>query len=72
VPGRAALRRVALSPEEAAAVLGVSRASLYRALARGELPRRKGGRRTLVAVADLARLAGMDVEELLELMGPGA
>jgi excisionase family DNA binding protein len=37
---------------EAAALLGVSRAKLYREFLAGRLPKRKAGGRTLVAMTD--------------------
>jgi excisionase family DNA binding protein len=45
--------RISYSPVEAAKVLGVSRAYMYVLLARGEIPARKIGTRTLIAAADL-------------------
>lgn len=44
---------LAVRPEEAAALIGVSRASLYRLLAAGEIPSRRAGRARLVAVRHL-------------------
>jgi excisionase family DNA binding protein len=45
--------RISYSPVEAAKVLGVSRAYMYVLLARGEIPARKIGTRTLIAATDL-------------------
>ena len=45
--------RISYSPVEAAKVLGVSRAYMYVLLARGVVPARKIGTRTLIADADL-------------------
>jgi excisionase family DNA binding protein len=50
------LNRIAFSPPEVARVLGVGEATVYRLLRAGSLPRRKIGRRTLVAAEDLRRL----------------
>jgi excisionase family DNA binding protein len=44
--------RLALRPLEAAAMLGISRASLYREMQAGRLPKRKAGGRTLIATED--------------------
>jgi excisionase family DNA binding protein len=38
---------------EAVKATGLSRSALYEALRRGDLPARKAGRRTIIAVADL-------------------
>jgi excisionase family DNA binding protein len=46
---------LALAPKAAAAALGISRASIYSLLKKGELPRRKVGRRTLIAISDLEK-----------------
>lgn len=46
--------RLAVSVEEAAGIVGVSRTILFGALRRGELPRLKIGGRTLIRRADLA------------------
>ena len=47
--------KLLLNVDEAAAVLGVSRATLYRAVRRGELRLTKLGRRTLLARTELER-----------------
>lgn len=53
--------RLALRPLEAAVMLGISRATLYREMQAGRLPKRKLGGRTLIATEDarawLARLS---------------
>lgn len=49
----AAPERLALRPEEAASVLGLSRPHLYRMLLSGELPSFKSGRARLIRVADI-------------------
>lgn len=48
--------RLTLSVEEAAVALGISRASAYEAVHRGEIPHIKIGKRMLVPRASLARL----------------
>jgi excisionase family DNA binding protein len=45
--------RIAYRPREAAKALGISHAQLYILMARGEIPARKMGKRTLLTVADL-------------------
>lgn len=52
--------RLAYSPAEAAAALGVSRSSLYLALRRGDVHSRTLGGRRLVPRAELDRLLGLD------------
>jgi excisionase family DNA binding protein len=49
---------IAVSPAIAAEAIGVSRASIYNLIARGELTAHKIGRSTRIAVADLERLIG--------------
>lgn len=53
--------RLALRPLEAAAMLGISRATLYREILAGRLRKRKSGGRSLIATEDarawLARLS---------------
>ncbi len=50
--------------DEAAAILGISRRSAYRAAAKAQLPTIRLGRRLLVPTASLLRLLGvMDVPE---------
>lgn len=44
--------RLALRPSEAAAMLGISRATLYREILAGRLRKRKSGGRTLIATED--------------------
>lgn len=48
--GRAPLPRLTYSVREAAALLGVGAASLYRAINRGEIPTIRIGRRRLITV----------------------
>lgn len=50
--------RLTLTVEEAAALLGISRAFAYEAVNRGEIPSLRIGRRILVPKAALNRLAG--------------
>lgn len=47
------VRRVALSPNEAAAALGISRAKLYEELASGRIRSVKSGKRRLIPVGAL-------------------
>lgn len=44
---------IALTIQDAVKASGLSRSRLYEALKLGELPARKAGRRTLIALADL-------------------
>jgi excisionase family DNA binding protein len=53
------LRRVAVSPAEAAHMLGVSRATIYNLVARGELRHTKVAASTRIPVAEVERLAGL-------------
>jgi excisionase family DNA binding protein len=51
---------ITLTIPDAVKASGISRSALYLALNRKELPARKAGRRTLIALADLeAYLAGL-------------
>jgi excisionase family DNA binding protein len=52
--------RLTLSVEEAAALLGISRAFAYEAVNRGEIPSIRIGRRVLVPKATLQRMLGGD------------
>ncbi len=54
----ALLARPVLSPAEAAEITGTSRSTVVRAIAAGDLGRRKVGRRVLIATADVLRWAG--------------
>lgn len=56
---RGTIERLAYSPREAAAALGVTPNTIYNLIHRGELPAHKAGRRTLIAVADVRRLVGL-------------
>ncbi len=49
-------------PKEAAAMLGVSRSTIYQMIADGDLPARKLGMATLIRHEDLARV--LDAAEL--------
>lgn len=49
--------RIAYRPAEAADVFGISRAMLYELIARGDIPARKLGARTLILRTDLERYA---------------
>lgn len=50
--------RVTMTVEEAAALLGISRSAAYRAVAVGQLPAIRMGRRLLVPTAKLEVLLG--------------
>jgi excisionase family DNA binding protein len=52
--------RATMSVPEAAQVLGVGRDAAYRAVARGEIPHLRVGRRILVPVAALERMLDID------------
>lgn len=49
-----------ITVEHAAVVLGIGRTAAYKAARTGELPTIKFGRRTLVPVAALRRMVGLD------------
>lgn len=49
-------QRLTLTVEESARILGISRATAYEAVARGEIPCIRIGRRILVPIAGLNRL----------------
>lgn len=51
-----------ISVERAGAILGVSRRSAYRAVARGQIPAIRVGRRLLVPTAQLLGLLGLAAE----------
>lgn len=53
---RTPLKPLAVSPAEAAQMLGISRAHLYKMINHGVLRRSKIGSRTLILVADLEAL----------------
>ncbi len=59
-------RRLTMTVEEAAEIVGISRTSAYLCAARGELPTRRFGRRVLVLVVPFLAMLG---EESVE---PGA
>lgn len=64
-----------MTVDEASAVLGLSRASTYEGVARGEIPSIRIGRRLLVPTAALRRMLGVDSppEEFYASQGrPGA
>jgi excisionase family DNA binding protein len=50
--------RIAYSPAEAAAALGITRQTVYALIARGELRRFKVGRCTRIPTADVHALVG--------------
>ncbi len=53
-----AVARIAVSPGEAADMLGVTRATIYQLVARGQLRRYHAGRRALIPVVDIRALIG--------------
>ena len=57
-PGRT-VQQLALSPADAAAALGVCRASIYNMLARGELRSVTLGRARRIPITEVQRLAGV-------------
>jgi excisionase family DNA binding protein len=50
--------RVAVSPSEAAGLLGISRAQVFILISNGTLPSRKVGRLRLILLDDVRALAG--------------
>jgi excisionase family DNA binding protein len=54
--------RLTLTVEEAATLLGISRAFAYEAVGRGEIPSIRIGRRILVPKAALQRFLARDVQ----------
>jgi excisionase family DNA binding protein len=52
------MEKLALTIAEACEVTGIGRTSLYAEIARGKLPVRKRGRRTLVLADDLKKWIG--------------
>lgn len=51
-------RRLTMTVEEAAEIVGISRTSAYLCAARGELPTRRFGRRVVVLVAPFLAMLG--------------
>ena len=66
----AGIERLTLTVEEAAAMLGISRAGAYEAVQRGDIPSIRIGRRILVPKAALQRLLE-DVSEFESRSPPG-
>lgn len=64
VPGDVEDKRLTLTVEEAAEILGLSRAFAYEAVRRGEIPSIRIGRRVLVPKAALNRLLSGEQESL--------
>ncbi len=64
VPGQVEEKRLTLTVEEAAEVLGISRAFAYEAARRGDIPSIRIGRRILVPKAALNRLLSGEEESL--------
>ncbi len=52
---------MAMSPQDAARAIGISRSSLYRLMKQGRIRTVKLGRRTLVPTSALAELIGEEV-----------
>jgi excisionase family DNA binding protein len=59
------IRRIAYLLDEAAAATGLSRRTLERAIARGELPRKKVGTRSIILASDLVSFCGSEHRRLL-------
>lgn len=55
-PAVRVVERYALSPAEAAEALGICRASIYNAMARGEIRATKIGRSTRIPITEIERL----------------
>ena len=51
--------RYAVSPAEAARMLGICRATIYNLINRGELKYQKIGRSTRIPITEIERLAGL-------------
>ena len=56
-------RRMTMTVEEAAQILGISRTSTYLCAARGEIPTRRLGRRVLVLVVPFLEMLGEQLDE---------
>jgi len=54
------VKKKALSPEEVAELLGVSRSTIYREMSRGKLPSTKVGARRLIMLPDLEAYLGKE------------
>lgn len=54
------MKKKALSPEEVAELLGVSRSTIYREMSRGKLPSTKVGARRLIMLPDLEAYLGKE------------
>jgi excisionase family DNA binding protein len=59
---RQTIRRT-ISVEEAASMLGISRAKAYECARQGELPSLRFGRRVVVPLAELERMLGSAIAE---------
>ena len=64
------VERPTLSVEETAAILQISRSTLYDALRTGEIPCIRVGRRVLVPTARLRDLLGLGASDLLAASQP--
>lgn len=56
-------RRMTMTVEEAAEILGISRTSAYLSAARGEIPTRRLGRRVLVLMAPFLEMLGEQIHQ---------
>jgi len=59
---KTSIERLAYSPREAAEALGVVHGTIYALIHAGKLRAFKAGKRTLIPVADVRALIGMDVD----------
>lgn len=58
---KASIERLAYSPREAAEALGVVHGTIYALIRAGKLRAFKAGKRTLIPVADVRALIGLDI-----------
>lgn len=58
-------KRATLTVPEAARVLGISRDAAYKAVARGEIPALRVGRRYLVPVGSLERMLDIEASSVI-------
>ncbi len=60
--------RATMTVEEAARIVGISRSAAYRAVATGQLPSIRVGRRLLVPTAKLDQLLGRPVRPMTDVV----